>query len=124
MEAGISSPRGAEWAGVSSPAGAEISAPTGFWLNVNAELVVYGATQPDAQASMGGRPIRLRPDGTFSYRFAFPDGNYSMPISARAPDGQMRQVELQFNRATKCKNQVGIHPQDPSIQAPARQKLD
>jgi hypothetical protein len=47
-----------------------------FWFNVNAELVVYGATEPDATVTIGGRMIKLRPDGSFSYRFALPDGAY------------------------------------------------
>ncbi len=44
--------------------------PAGFWLNINAELIVYGATEPGAQVTLGGRPIQLRPDGTFSCRFS------------------------------------------------------
>src|SRR6185436_16351739 len=46
----------------------------GFRLNVNAELIIYGATEPDARVTIGGRTIQLRPDGTFSFRFALPDG--------------------------------------------------
>ena len=89
----------------------------GFWFNVNAELIVYGATEPNATVSIGGRKIKLRPDGSFSYRFALPDGNYEMPvvaISADETDG--RAAELKFTRDTEYRGDVGAHPQDPSLQ--------
>jgi len=44
-------------------------------------LVIYGATDPTASVTIGERRIRLRPDGSFSYRFALPDGNYQLPIT-------------------------------------------
>jgi hypothetical protein len=102
--------------GISSPA---IPGPRGkgFWFNVNAELIVYGATDPDATVSIGGRKIKLRPDGSFSYRFALPDGNYEMPVvavSADETDG--RAAELKFSRGTEYRGDVGAHPQDPSLQ--------
>jgi hypothetical protein len=111
-----------------SPAGAvtSISSPfggvgqqKGFWFNVNAELIIYGATEPDAQVTIGGRVIRLRSDGTFSYRFALPDGNYDLPavaISADRTDG--RAAELAFSRSTEYRGDVGTHPQDPQLQPP------
>jgi hypothetical protein len=83
---------------------------------VNAELIVYGATEPDARVTIGGRVIRLRPDGSFSYRFALPDGNYEMPIvavSADQTDG--RAAELKFSRSTEVRGDVGEHPQDPGL---------
>src|SRR5581483_2204967 len=51
----------------------------GFWFNVNAELIIYGATEPDAKVTLGGTRIKLRPDGSFSYRFSLPDGKYDLP---------------------------------------------
>ena len=51
---------------VSSPGKPGEGRERGFWFNVNAELVVYGATEPDATVTLGGRAIRLRPDGSFS----------------------------------------------------------
>jgi len=59
----------------------------GFWFNVNAELIIYGATEPNAQVTIGGRVIKLRPDGTFSYRFALPDGQFGLPAMAIRPTG-------------------------------------
>jgi hypothetical protein len=91
-----------------------------FWLAVNAELVVYGATEPDAQVELAGRKIRLRSDGTFSYRFALPDGKYTIEIratSAHASD--VRQVYLEFARSTATSGTVDAHPQDPSLTTPS-----
>jgi hypothetical protein len=90
-----------------------------FWFNVNAELIIYGATEPDAEVTIGGRVIKLRPDGTFSYRFSLPDGQYELPavaISADKTDG--RAAELRFERATEYRGDVGQHPQDSRLKPP------
>jgi hypothetical protein len=57
-----------------------------FWLVVNTELIVYGATEPDAKVAVQGRPIKLRPDGTFSLRFALPNGKQVIPVKATSSD--------------------------------------
>ncbi len=102
---------------ISSPMAKPGVGEKGFWFNVNAELIVYGATEKDATVSIGGRKIKLRADGSFSYRFALPDGNYEMPvvaISADETDG--RAAEMKFSRSTEYRGDVGAHPQDPSLQ--------
>ena len=58
---------------LSSPFGG-MEVPKNFWFNVNAELIIYGATEPDAKVTLGGHEIKLRSDGSFSYRFSLPDG--------------------------------------------------
>ena len=103
--------------GISSPVTKPGARDKGFWFNVNAELIVYGATEPDATVSIGGRKIKLRPDGSFSYRFALPDGNYEMPVvavSADQTDG--RAAELKFSRGTDSRGEGGAHPQAPTLQ--------
>jgi hypothetical protein len=103
---------------VSSPFGGGLFAK-GFWFSVNSELIVYGATEPTAAVMIGGRPIRLRPDGSFSYRFALPDGQYELPvvaISADQTDG--RAAELKFSRSTEYRGDVGSHPQDAELKTP------
>jgi len=110
------SPAGAVGA-VSSPAVKPGAREKGFWFNVNAELIVYGATEKDATVSIAGRRIKLRPDGSFSYRFALPDGNYEMPVVAISADGtDGRAAEMKFSRSTEIRGNVGAHPQDPSLQ--------
>jgi len=58
----------------------------GFWLVVDAEVIVYGATEPDAKVSFMGRPIKLNPDGTFGIRMALPDGRIDFPVEATSAD--------------------------------------
>ncbi len=62
-----------------------------FWLIVNTELIVYGATEPDAKVTVQDVPVRLNPDGTFSLRFALPDGQQVIPVKALSVDGTMEQ---------------------------------
>lgn len=59
-----------------------------FWLVVNTELIVYGATEPDAKVTVQGKRINLRPDGTFSLRFALPDGKQVIPVKATSSDNK------------------------------------
>lgn len=92
----------------------------GFWFAVNAEVVVYGATEPDAAVTLAGRSIKLRPDGSFSLRFSLPDGDFHLPIVAASADGMERRgAELRLSRATGISGEVGVHPQDKSLRPPA-----
>ncbi len=103
---------------VSSPFGGP-ERRRGFWFNVNAELIIYGATEPDAKVTIGERTIKLRPDGTFSFRFALPDGEYPLPAMAESADGEeTREALLEFRRSTRYRGDVGAHPQDKSLKPP------
>jgi hypothetical protein len=112
----ISSPTGAPAERLALPAG--LPEHRQFWFNVNAELVIYGATEPDARVTIAGRPIRLRPDGTFSYRFSLPDGHYVLPLAAISTDGEVRRATLEFERGSQYAGGVEAHPQDPALQPP------
>jgi len=92
--------------------------PGAFWLNVNAELVLYGATEADAQVIVAGQPVQLRPDGTFSCRFALPDGFYQLAIQASSARGDVRQAELDFSRATRYGADTGVQPGDQGLKPP------
>jgi hypothetical protein len=105
-------------AGVSSPFGGLLR-QRGFWFNVNAELIIYGSTEPDAKVTIGDRQIKLRSDGSFSFRFALPDGEYSLPAAAHSADGgETRQAHLKFSRSTAYQGEVGAYPQDDQLQPP------
>jgi hypothetical protein len=96
----------------------------GFWFNVNAELIIYGATEPDAKVTLGGHEIKLRSDGSFSFRFALPDGRYDLPaVAVSADDTDARAADLKFSRETEYLGNVGAHPQDPSLKAPLVENL-
>lgn len=57
-----------------------------FWLKVDCELIVYGATEPDAAVTVQGAPVKLRPDGTFTLRYYLPDGKQVIPVKAASAD--------------------------------------
>jgi hypothetical protein len=87
--------------GVGFSASAPPIRPRQFWLIADAELIVYGATEPDATVTIGGRPIKLNPDGTFRFQMSFQDGLIDFPIMAVASDGeQNRSVHMKFTRET------------------------
>ena len=76
-----------------------------FWLVADAELIIYGATEPDATVTIDGRPIQLNPDGTFRFQMSFQDGVLNFPIIAVAADGeQTRSIHMRFNRETPHRN--------------------
>ncbi|MDD4953580.1 MAG: DUF4912 domain-containing protein [Candidatus Omnitrophica bacterium] len=73
-----------------------------FWLWVDCELIVYGATEPDAKLTVQGKNINLRQDGTFTLRFALPDGKQVIPVKAVSADNtQTRAVTPIVQRETK-----------------------
>lgn len=79
--------------------------PRQFWLVADAELIVYGATEPDATVTIGGRPIKLNSDGTFRFQMSFQDGLIDYPIKAVAADGeQTRSIHMKFERETPSRN--------------------
>jgi hypothetical protein len=92
--------------GISSPSGTT-PAEHGFWFQVNAELVIYGQTEPGAHVTLDSLPLELREDGTFSCRFALPDGDFATAIVARSQEGELRSARLTFRRSTESHGGVG-----------------
>lgn len=108
---------------ISSPLGGAAE-ERGFWFNLNAEVIVYGATEPGATVKIGDRTLKLRPDGSFSLRFALPDGSYSLPVSATSEDGlDRRSAKLDLGRATQYQGDVGTHPRDPTLKQPGEDNV-
>ena len=69
---------------------------------LDAELIVYGATEPNAKVSLQGEPVKLRPDGTFTMRFSLPDSRQIIPAVAASADGvEERTIVLAVERNTK-----------------------
>ncbi|HIK33097.1 MAG TPA: DUF4912 domain-containing protein [Oscillatoriales cyanobacterium M59_W2019_021] len=96
---------GVGMSGVGFGASAPPIRPRKFWLVADAELIVYGATEPDATVTVGGRPIKLNPDGTFRFQMSFQDGVIDYPIVAVAADGeQTRSIHMNFERETPSRH--------------------
>ena len=78
---------------------------SGFALDdfhVDAEMILYGRTKPDAKVMLGGEPIKLRQDGSFTVRLAMPDKRQVLPVVASTPDGvQQRTIVIAVERNTK-----------------------
>ena len=84
-----------------------------FWLIADAELIVYGATEPDARVTLRGERVDLRPDGTFSFRFYLPDGMHPLPIRAINADGDdERRITITVERNTTGDPRVNVINQD------------
>jgi len=84
--------------------GAEALAPKkrDFAFELDAELIVYGTTEPDAHVTLQGEPVRLRPDGSFTVRYSMPNCRQVIPAVASSANGlEQRTVVLAVERNTK-----------------------
>jgi hypothetical protein len=99
---GFSASAAGVWASGRSESGAGLPPrQRSFWLVADAELIVYGATDPAARLTIGGEDVPLSPDGTFRIQVPFRDGQQLYPIEAIAADGeQKRNITLEFRRTT------------------------
>ena len=99
------------------PAG--VDRGSGFWFRINAEVILYGSTERDARLTIAGRPVALREDGSFSFRFLLPDGRFDLPVvavNATGTDG--RSAAVTFSRATSVRGEVGVHPAAAGLKPP------
>jgi hypothetical protein len=73
-----------------------------FHFEIDAELIVYGTTEPNAHVTLQGEPVHLRSDGTFTVRFSLPDSRQIIPAVAASGDGvEERTIVLAVERNTK-----------------------
>jgi hypothetical protein len=73
-----------------------------FHFQIDAELIVYGTTEPNARVTLQGEPVQLRSDGTFTVRFSLPDSRQIIPAVAASADGiEERTIVLAVERNTK-----------------------
>jgi hypothetical protein len=78
-----------------------------FNFQVDAHMVVYGATDPQASVTVAGEPIRLQTDGSFALRMDLPDRRQVLPVVASSRDGtQQRTTVLAIERNTKVMEPV------------------
>lgn len=73
-----------------------------FHFEVDAELVVFGSTEPNAKVTLQGEPVQVRADGSFTVRFGLPDARQIIPAVATSVDGvEERTIVLAVERNTK-----------------------
>lgn len=61
-----------------------------FWLEVGVDVIVYGATEPNAKVRLMGQDIQLNEDGTFRLRMVLPDTTIEFPVEATSASGEHR----------------------------------
>lgn len=84
-----------------------------FHFDVNAELVVFGSTHPEAHVSVGTEPVKVRSDGSFSIRLPLPDRRQVLPATAKSRDGVDSQtVVIAVERNTKVMEPVSSDVDD------------
>jgi hypothetical protein len=73
-----------------------------FHFDIDAELIVYGKTEPTAHVTLQNEPVKLRSDGTFTMLFSLPDSRQIIPAVATSADGvEERTIVLAVERNTK-----------------------
>lgn len=83
-------------------AGAAKSQDGELRLAIDAELVVYGSTDPHSHVTVKGEPVEVRPDGTFAVKMHLPDRRQVVPVVAGSSDGaEQKTVILGVERNTK-----------------------
>ena len=87
--------------------------PRQFHFEVEAEILVFGSTHPDAHVSIGTEPVKVQGDGTFSARLPLPDRRQVLPATARSRDGvDERTVVIAVERNTKVMEPLSIDAED------------
>tara|TARA_B100000131_G_scaffold298624_1_gene318315 strand:- start:1878 stop:3041 length:1164 start_codon:yes stop_codon:yes gene_type:complete len=96
------------WASGANESGSGLTQNKSFWLVADAELIVYGATDPSATLTIGGEKVPLASDGTFRLQVPFRDGSQKYEIKAIDTNGdQERNITMNFERNTPIDNTNG-----------------
>ncbi|QDU88619.1 hypothetical protein Pla175_19990 [Pirellulimonas nuda] len=83
-------------------AGAAVVGGETLKLALDAELIVFGSTSPNAHVTVQGEPAEIRPDGGFAVKIHLPERRQVIPVVASSPDGvEQRTVILGVERNTK-----------------------
>lgn len=84
-----------------------LAQPQNFKFEVDAEMIVYGITNPDTHVSLRGEPVKIRPDGTFTVRMSLPNQRQVIPVVASSANGaEQRTIVLAVERNTKVMEPV------------------
>ena len=90
-----------QWSSGLNESGSGIVKNRSFWLVADAELIVYGATDPSAKLTIGEEEVPLAADGTFRLQVPFRDGTQKYEIKAVDSYGdQEKSITMKFDRST------------------------
>ena len=90
-----------QWSSGLNESGSGIVKNRAFWLIADAELIVYGATDPSAKLTIGNEEVPLAADGTFRLQVPFRDGSQKYEIKAVDALGeQEKNITMRFDRIT------------------------
>ena len=90
-----------QWSSGINESGSGIVKNRSFWLVADAELIVYGATDPSAKLTIGEEEVPLAADGTFRLQVPFRDGSQKYEIKAVDASGdQEKSITMNFDRVT------------------------
>ena len=90
-----------KWSSGLNESGSGIVKNRSFWLVADAELIVYGATEPSANLTIGEEDVPLAADGTFRIQVPFRDGTQKYDIKALDESGeQEKSISMKFDRIT------------------------
>ena len=79
-----------------------LNRPRELEFQVDAEMILYGHTRPDAHVTLGGEPIKLRPDGRLRFVSPIPDRRASAAGGRQQLDGvEQRTIVIAVERNTK-----------------------
>ena len=82
--------------------GGTIDGTQEFPFQLEAELIVYGLTDPRCDFTLMGEEVPVSKDGNFSVRFHLPNGRQVIPAVTVTPDGsETRTIVMAVERNTK-----------------------
>lgn len=77
-----------------TPPNLAVSAPKDGTVTKNADVLVSGATDADADVTVDGVPVTVLPSGAFSQTFALPEGLHVFDIVATDPAGNTNRIAV------------------------------
>ena len=79
----------------------------GLHFQVEAEMIVFGTTDPNATVFLADEPVDVQSDGAFAARVPMPDRRQVLPVVASSRDGSLqRTIVLAIERNTKVMEQI------------------
>ena len=76
-------------------------------------MIIFGTTDPQANVTLAGQPIKIRPDGSFAVSLPIPDRRQVIPIVANSRDGNNhRTTVMAIERNTKVMEPLDTEQED------------